>query len=186
MQWHNTAASLFAQQHRATKPAFCPEECCTALVFGEHTPVWRAKLDRCKCSGTTLLPACLHSNTEPQSLHFALKSAAPHWCLVIATFVWIAKLDRCKCSGTTLLPACLHSNTEQQSLHFALKSAAPHWCLVIATFVWRAKLDRCKCSGTTLLPACLHSSTEQQSLHSEEFCTALVFCDCNICVDRET
>ena len=160
MQWHNPAASLYPPQHRATRHAFCPEECCTAPVVDEHTSVWVVKLDRCKCSGTTPLPACLHSSTEQQGMHFALKSAALHWCLVIAMFVWIAKFDRCKCSGTKLLPACLHSSTEQQSLHFALKSAALHWCLVIAHLCGYSNLI-----GTNAVaqPCCQLVSTAAQS-----------------------
>ena len=134
MHWVDTAASLLAQQHRATRHASCPEECCTALVFGHCTPLWIAKLDRCKCCGTT-------------------------YCQLICT--------------------------EQQGMHSALSSAALHWCLIIATFVWIAKLERCKCIGTTLLPACWHSSTEQQGMHFGECCTALVFADCNICVDSK-
>ena len=113
----NCCQPVCTEQHRATRHAFCPEDCCTALVFGDCTSVWVVKLDRCKCSDTTPLPACLHSSTEQQGMHFAPEECCTALVFGDCTSVWVLKLDRYKCSGTTLLPACFHSSTEPQWKH---------------------------------------------------------------------
>ena len=44
--------------------ALCQKQCGLALLLGHCTPVLKANLHRCICSGTSLLSACLHSSTE--------------------------------------------------------------------------------------------------------------------------
>ncbi len=51
-------SACFAEQHRAVRNAFCPDQCCSALVMGHCTPVSRRNKQRCLCSDTTMLSAC--------------------------------------------------------------------------------------------------------------------------------
>ncbi len=61
-------------------------------------------------------------------MHFALTSAAGHWCWVT---VYLYEEQILKGVITVTQPCCepvLQSSTEQWEMHFALTSAAVHWC----------------------------------------------------------
>ena len=106
MHWcYKAAVNWFCT---ATRHAFCREPCCRALVFCDCTPVCRMDVSAvaqgfCQlvlhsstgqqgmrvplyCSNALVFLGCcqlvLHSSTQQQGMHFALNSAAGHWCLM--------------------------------------------------------------------------------------------------------
>ena len=130
MQLHKAAVSCLAQQHRRTRQAGHPKHCSNALLFGDCTPVCRADVHGCKCSGTRLLSAGLaqqHRRTRHELYPEHCSSALVYGD---CTPVCRADVHGCKCSGTRLLSAAWHSSTEQQGRQFTLNTAAVHWCLV--------------------------------------------------------
>ena len=115
-----------AQQHRRTRQAVYPKQCCCALLFGDCKSVGRVNLHRfkchgCKCSGTRLLSAGLaqqHRRTR--------QAVYPKQCCCALLFgdcksvgrvnLHRCKCHGCKCSGTRLLSAGLaqqHRRTRQ-------------------------------------------------------------------------
>ena len=92
--------------HRSTvlgTTAFCPRQCCSALVLGHCTAVCSANLHMCSCSGTSLLSGCFAEQ------HLAVRTAFCKWQCCNALLVGhcspvrSANPHRCNCSGTSLL-----------------------------------------------------------------------------------
>ena len=142
-------------------------------------------LQRCKCSGTSLLLAGLaqqHRRTR-QAVYPKHCSSA----LVFGDCKSVCRVDfhrckchRCKCSGTRLLSAGLgqqHRRTRQAIYPKHCSSALVYGD---CTPVCRVDLQRCKCSGTRLLLAGLaqqHRRT-RQAVYPKHCSSALVFGDC--------
>jgi len=80
----------------------------------------------------TCCDSVLHSSTEQWEMHFALSSAALHWCWVTAHLYE----EHISMGVIALSQACcepvVQSSTEQWGMHFAQTSAAEHWCWVTA------------------------------------------------------
>ena len=154
-------------------------------MFGDCTPACRVDLQRCKCSGTSLLLAGLaqqHRRTR-QAVYPKHCSSA----LVFGDCKSVCRVDfhrckchRCKCSGTRLLSAGLgqqHRRTRQAIYPKHCSSALVYGD---CTPVCRVDLQRCKCSGTRLLLAGLaqqHRRT-RQAVYPKHCSSALVFGDC--------
>ena len=181
-----------AQQHTATRHAFCPEQCCRALVFDDYTPVCRVDLHRSKCSGLRLV---LHSSTQQQGMLSALNPAAGHWCFVTAhpfaermKVQWHKAFVSWFCTAAQGNRACIFPCTLQQCIgvtrllstgsaqqHTATRHAfCPEQCCRALVFddctpVCRVDLHRSKCSGLRLLSAGSaqqHRATGQVTLYT--------------------
>ena len=175
MQWLKAGS---AQQHTATRHAFCPEPCCRALVFCDCTPVCRMDVSAVAQGFCQLV---LHSSTGQQGMQVPLYTAAMHWCYKAAVN-WFCTATRhafcrepccralvfCDCTPVCRMAVSavaqgfcqlvLHSSTGQQGRQVTLYTAAMYWCYKAAVNWF--------CTAT------------RHAFCREPCCRALVFCDC--------
>ena len=184
MQWLKAGS---AQQHTATRHAFCPEPCCRALVFCDCTPVCRMAVSAVAQGFCQLV---LHSSTGQQGMHSStgqqgrqvtLYTAAMYWCYKAAVN-WFCTATRhafcrepccralvfCDCTPVCRMAVSavaqgfcqlvLHSSTGQQGRQVTLYTAAMYWCYKAAVNWF--------CTAT------------RHAFCREPCCRALVFCDC--------
>jgi len=57
LHWYMPAVSVCCRAALSSGTAFCQSQCCNAVVVGKCTPVCRADLHRCICTGASLLSA---------------------------------------------------------------------------------------------------------------------------------
>ena len=130
---------------------FCKDQCGTALKVDHCTHVFRASLNRCFCSNSSLLSACL-----------AQQCRAGEYC-ILPRSVWHCTahmhLEQVSLGVSAATPACcqpvLHSSGHHRTIVFCKDQCGTALKVGHCTHVFRASLHRFFCSNTSLLSACL-------------------------------